>query len=137
VSEIVASIAKVYDIVSEISAASVEQSSGVRQVAQAVTEMDQVTQQNAALVEESAAAADSLESQSRQLLNAVAVFRLNQRPLRATAPTATAPATPAPASKPSPVRVQAQRVAIAVTAPARPATSVKSRPAVEPMPKPM
>ncbi|MBL8313674.1 MAG: methyl-accepting chemotaxis protein, partial [Rubrivivax sp.] len=75
---IVESIARVNDIVGEISQASVEQSTGVRQVAQAVTQMDQVTQQNAALVEQSAAAAESLKVQSRQLLDAVAVFRLTQ-----------------------------------------------------------
>jgi methyl-accepting chemotaxis protein len=76
--EIVASIKRVTDIVSEISAASSEQSSGVNQVGQAVTQMDQVTQQNAALVEESAAAAESLKTQAHQLLQAMAVFRLGE-----------------------------------------------------------
>jgi methyl-accepting chemotaxis protein len=74
--EIVASIQRVTDIMGEISAASSEQSSGVPQVGDAVSQMDQATQQNAALVEESAAAAASLQSQSRQLVEAVAVFRL-------------------------------------------------------------
>jgi methyl-accepting chemotaxis protein len=60
----------------EISAASVEQSSGVTQVGSAITHMDQATQQNAALVEESAAAADSLKTQANQLVDAVAVFKL-------------------------------------------------------------
>jgi methyl-accepting chemotaxis protein len=54
----------------------VEQSTGVGQVGEAVTQLDQVTQQNAALVEESAAAAESLRDQSNQLVRAVAVFRL-------------------------------------------------------------
>ena len=75
--EIVQAIGRVNDIVSEISAASAEQSDGVQQVGLAVTRMDQSTQQNAALVEESAAAAESLRQQSRQLVSAVAVFRLS------------------------------------------------------------
>ena len=76
-SEVVASIRRVTDIVGEISAASSEQSQGVAQVGEAVTQMDQTTQQNAALVEESAAAADSLSKQAQDLVNAVAVFKIN------------------------------------------------------------
>ena len=76
--EIVGAIKRVTDIVGEISAASAEQSSGVAQVGQAVTAMDQATQQNSALVEESAAAAHSLQEQVRQLVDAVAVFKLAQ-----------------------------------------------------------
>ncbi|MGX5650720.1 MCP four helix bundle domain-containing protein [Hydrogenophaga sp. YM1] len=75
--EVVASIRRVTDIVGEISAASSEQSSGVAQVGEAVTQMDQATQQNAALVEESAAAAASLKTQAAQMVESVAVFRLN------------------------------------------------------------
>ena len=74
--EVVSSIRRVNDIVAEISAASTEQSGGVSQVGQAVTQMDQATQQNAALVEESAAAAESLRTQARQLIESVAVFKL-------------------------------------------------------------
>jgi len=74
--ELVASIKRVTDIMGEISAASREQSTGVAQVGQAVSQMDQVTQQNAALVEESAAAAESLKSQAEQLVRAVAIFKL-------------------------------------------------------------
>ncbi len=74
--DIVASIQRVTDMVAEISAASVEQSSGVAQVGQAVSDLDKATQQNAAMVEESAAAAESLKHQSQQLLQAVAVFKL-------------------------------------------------------------
>jgi hypothetical protein len=77
--EVVTSIRRVTDIVSEISAASVEQSAGVSQVGEAVTQMDQATQQNAALVEESAAAAESLKTQANQLVQAVAVFKLSQQ----------------------------------------------------------
>ncbi len=75
-SEVVASIRRVTDIMGEISAASSEQSSGVGQVGEAIMQMDQATQQNAALVEQSAAAADSLKTQAGQLVEAVAVFRL-------------------------------------------------------------
>ena len=74
--EIVRSIQRVTDIVSEISSASSEQSTGVGQVGQAIAKMDQTTQQNAALVEQSAAAAESLHQQAGQLLESVAVFRL-------------------------------------------------------------
>jgi len=76
--EVVSSIRRVTDIMGEISAASSEQSQGVAQVGEAVTQMDQVTQQNAALVEEMAAAASSLKSQAQELVGAVAVFQLSQ-----------------------------------------------------------
>jgi methyl-accepting chemotaxis protein len=74
--EVVTSIRRVTDIMGEITAASVEQSQGVAQVGDAVTQMDQATQQNAALVEESAAAAESLKLQAAQLVDVVAVFKL-------------------------------------------------------------
>lgn len=74
--DIVASIQRVSDIVSEISSASVQQSASVGQVSEAVNQMDQTTQQNAALVEESAAAAASLKNQARMLLHAVERFKL-------------------------------------------------------------
>jgi methyl-accepting chemotaxis protein len=77
-SEVVASIRRVTDIMGEISAASAEQSSGVSQVGEAVTQMDHATQQNAALVEEMAAAAGSLKGQAQELVQAVAVFKLAQ-----------------------------------------------------------
>jgi methyl-accepting chemotaxis protein len=76
-SKVVSSIRRVTDIMGEISAASVEQSSGVSQVGEAVTQMDQATQQNAALVEEMAAAASSLKGQAHELVQAVAVFKLD------------------------------------------------------------
>jgi methyl-accepting chemotaxis protein len=75
--EVVASIKRVTDIMGEISAASVEQSAGVGQVGEAVTNMDQVTQQNAALVEEMSAAASSLNTQAQDLVQVVSVFKLN------------------------------------------------------------
>jgi methyl-accepting chemotaxis protein len=82
-SEVVASIRRVTDIMGEISAASSEQSQGVSQVGEAITQMDQATQQNAALVEQSAAAADSLKTQAGQLVQAVAVFRVPGTQLQA------------------------------------------------------
>jgi len=74
--EVVGSISRVADIMGEISAASQEQSLGVGQVGEAVSHMDQATQQNAALVEEMAAAASSLKSQAQELVQIVATFRL-------------------------------------------------------------
>ncbi|GKT16626.1 MCP four helix bundle domain-containing protein [Acidovorax sp. SUPP2522] len=74
--EVVTAIRRVTDIIGEVSAASTEQSQGVAQVGEAIVQMDQVTQQNAALVEESAAAASSLSTQAQQLLQAVAIFKL-------------------------------------------------------------
>jgi methyl-accepting chemotaxis protein len=71
----------VTDIMGEINSASREQSTGVNQVGEAVGQMDQVTQQNAALVEESAAAAESLKQQAQQLVSAVAVFKLGSEGL--------------------------------------------------------
>ena len=74
--EVVSSIRRVTDIVGEITAASGEQRAGVAQVSEAVSTMDQATQQNAALVEEMAAAASSLKSQADDLVGVVAVFKL-------------------------------------------------------------
>ncbi len=73
--EIVASVQRVTDIMAEISAASQEQSSGIEQVNQTVMQMDETTQQNAALVEEASAAARSMEEQANLLAEAVSVFR--------------------------------------------------------------
>ncbi|EUJ10680.1 methyl-accepting chemotaxis protein [Methylophilaceae bacterium 11] len=75
--EVVVSVQRVADIISEIAAASAEQTTGIDQVNQAVTSMDEVTQQNAALVEEAAAAAESLLEQANQLSEVVSVFKLD------------------------------------------------------------
>jgi methyl-accepting chemotaxis protein len=75
--EVVTAIKRVTDIMGEISTASGEQSAGVAQVGEAVTNMDQTTQQNAALVEEMAAAASSLRNQAQELVQAVSVFKLS------------------------------------------------------------
>lgn len=77
--EIIAAVRHVTDIMGEIAAASSEQSSGIDQVALAVSQMDEATQQNAALVEEAAAAAQSLEDQTRGLREAVSIFKLHDR----------------------------------------------------------
>jgi methyl-accepting chemotaxis protein len=77
-SEVVDSVKRVTDIMAEITAASHEQSTGIEQVNQAVGQMDQVTQQNAALVEEAAAAADSLREQAANLAQVVSVFKLQE-----------------------------------------------------------
>ncbi len=75
--EIVVAVKKVSDIISEIAAASQEQSSGIDQVNKAVTQMDEVTQQNAALVEEAAAASEALDDQARQLEDLMAFFKVS------------------------------------------------------------
>jgi methyl-accepting chemotaxis protein len=75
--EIVAAIHRVVALVQDISAANVHQRGGVNQVGAEIGRMDQATQQNAALVEQSAAAAESLRHQARQLVDAVAVFKLD------------------------------------------------------------
>jgi len=75
--EVVESIRRATDLMGEISAANDEQSSDVLQIAETVTQMDTTTQQNAALVEQMAAAAGSLQSQAEELVQTVAVFKLN------------------------------------------------------------
>ncbi|WP_374433093.1 methyl-accepting chemotaxis protein [Inhella sp.] len=106
--EVVNQVRRVSDMLSEISAASNEQSKGIGQIGDAVSQLDQVTQQNAALVEESAAAADSLQQQASELANTVAVFKLEddraskpglaaKPPARKPMASAAAPARPAPA----------------------------------------
>lgn len=77
--EVVGAIQRVTDIMAEISSASAEQSAGVNQVGEVVTQMDEDTQQNSALVEEMAAAAIALNNQASELVRAVAVFKLDNR----------------------------------------------------------
>jgi methyl-accepting chemotaxis protein len=74
--EVVASVKRVTDIISDITAASSEQTSGIEQINQAIMQMDDVTQQNAALVEEATAAAQSMQEQSENLSRVVSVFKL-------------------------------------------------------------
>ncbi|MBV6324587.1 methyl-accepting chemotaxis protein [Duganella violaceipulchra] len=113
--EVVASIKQVTDIVGEISAATQEQNDGIAQVHQAVTQMDQSTQQNSALVEETAAAAQTLRDQADKLEQVVSAFKINasaaayappKRPVRAAAPVvATLPKAARPKAAPQPAAV--------------------------------
>ncbi|AJC20442.1 methyl-accepting chemotaxis protein [Pandoraea pulmonicola] len=119
--EIVQAVKRVTDIMGEISAASAEQSGGIEQVNRAVTQMDEVTQQNAALVEEAAAAAGSLEEQANRLKSVVSVFRLDGS--QAAISHAAAPTLPA--AKPV-ARSAAKKVA---------APAASSAPAAAPTPK--
>jgi hypothetical protein len=93
----------------EISAASREQSLGVSQVGEAVTQMDQATQQNAALVEEMAAAASSLKSQAQELVQTVAVFKLGAGEVQRVAVTETAVRARSPKSSPPQVKSPERR----------------------------
>ncbi|MFC0170545.1 methyl-accepting chemotaxis protein [Pseudoduganella danionis] len=83
--EVVDSVARVTSIMGEISSAGAQQSAGIEQINQAVTEMDVVTQQNAALVEEAAAAADALKQQAARLEQMVSIFRLDQQAVQVVA----------------------------------------------------
>ncbi len=120
--EIVAAVKRVTDIMSEITAASMEQSAGIEQINLAVTQMDEATQQNAALVEEAAATAESLEDQAQGLARAVASFKLATG-MVALSPAAhsrsvSAPRGAAPAVRPTPPRA----------GPARPVPTAARRP---------
>jgi methyl-accepting chemotaxis protein len=77
--EIVGSIKRVTDMMGEITAASQEQTSGIEQINQAITQMDQVTQQNASLVEEAAAASEAMQEQANKLTQVVGAFKLDGR----------------------------------------------------------
>ncbi len=123
--EIVTAIKRVTDIMGEISSASTEQSAGVAQVGEAVTQMDQATQQNAALVEESAAAAESLKAQSHALVQTVAVFRLTHGDAaHAASPAASFQAESTPADRRGPNRAKnVARLSPKVSAPASPAAA--------------
>ncbi|MCW0367401.1 hypothetical protein NB699_002384 [Xanthomonas sacchari] len=113
--EVVASVKRVTDIMAEISAASAEQSAGIDQVSKTVMQLDEGTQQNAALVEEASAAAKSMEDQAAELARAVAVFRL--------AGGAAISVAPAFAARPQPAR-PAMR-AVAAAAKPKPAVPVR------------
>ncbi|WP_411834778.1 methyl-accepting chemotaxis protein [Pseudoxanthomonas mexicana] len=107
--EIVASVQRVTDIMAEISAASQEQSTGIEQVNQTIAQMDETTQQNAALVEEASAAARSMEEQATALASAIAMFRIAGE----AAPRPTVPARIPRASRPAPPRPRPAEPALA------------------------
>ncbi|MFL4619906.1 methyl-accepting chemotaxis protein [Stenotrophomonas maltophilia] len=119
--EIVASVQRVTDIMAEISAASQEQSAGIEQVNQTVVQMDETTQQNAALVEEATAAARAMEDQAVQLGEAVARFRLASHGVAA------APARLANAPQP---RQVAAALPVTKAAPTRPLRASAAQPAL-------
>ena len=112
--EIVASVQRVTDVIGEITAASAEQSQGIAQVNGAIANLDQMTQQNAALVEQSAAAAESLKDQAVRLTESMQVFRLSGSG-QATATLA------APAPRPATVAARPAATAARRAAPAAPA----------------
>jgi methyl-accepting chemotaxis protein len=114
--EIVASITRVTDIMSEITAASVEQSAGIEQVNTAIVQMDQVTQQNAALVEEAAAAAESMQDQAAKLSEVVSVFKLLASTSAAPAPVRRA--APKPVARPALKAAAARPAALKIKKPA-------------------
>ena len=142
--EIVDSVRSVTDIMTEISAASVEQTAGIEQINQAVAQMDEGTQQNAALVEEAAAAATSMREQAALLAQAVAVFRIDaeqrQGSSAAVAVAAPQPVAPvravpvpapvaAPALAPAPTPAPVSRKAVApAKAPPKPAATSGTTP---------
>jgi uncharacterized phage infection (PIP) family protein YhgE len=139
--EIVASVQRVSDIIGEISSAAAEQSQGIVQVNGTVSQLDQMTQQNAALVEESAAAADTLKDQASRLASTVARFKLAESRVAPTArpvpapqvvaqkaiATASQPSKPVPASKPA-VKPPAAAAASAAKPIAMPAATAEPRP---------
>jgi methyl-accepting chemotaxis protein len=144
--EILQAVRRVTDIMGEISAASEEQSGGIEQVNRAVTQMDTVTQQNAALVEQAAAAAASLEEQTRQLQSVLGTWRTGGAQARSAS---AGPARVTPASAPAAVSGAAKRAApspasaasagakaAAAATPAASADSAAPAPAAKPAAKP-
>ena len=125
--EIVSSIRRVTDIMGEISSASNEQASGVAQIGEAVQSMDQVTQQNAALVEQMAAAAGSLKGQAMDLVQVVATFKVSEGEMTARAAPARRSSPPnAPRSAPRPVAAKKPVAALKPPA-ARPAPAAPAK----------
>ncbi|MFB9246385.1 methyl-accepting chemotaxis protein [Massilia antarctica] len=125
--QIVTSVQQVADLMSEIAAASFEQSQGIGQINQSISAMDDATQQNAALVEEAAAAAASLQDQAANLAKVVSVFKLDESATPLAAPAAPArrvPATRAVARAPAPHQA------------AKPAAKPGSKPTGKPPAKP-
>ena len=129
--EVVDSIRRVTDIMGEISAASNEQSMGVAQVGEAVMQMDQATQQNAALVEEMAAAASSLKGQAQDLVQVVAAFKVDGGSSPGRPPTravARAPLASKPAQTLRKPGAPAPKLASTPTSPAKPAAAATALP---------
>ncbi|RQO63618.1 hypothetical protein DBR47_00905 [Paucibacter sp. KBW04] len=139
--DIVASVQRVTDIIGEITAAASEQSDGIGQVNGAVVHLDQMTQQNAALVEQSAAAAESLKDQARRLTEVVSVFRLgnDERSLSRPAPSPSSAAAGSAASTATPAAAKSFKpsgfkASPAKASPPKPAPSPKAAAAPAPAP---
>ena len=128
--EIVTSINRVTQIMTQISHASEEQSIGIAQVNDAITQMDQVTQQNAALVEQAAAAAESMQEQSAKLADVVSVFKLDGLQLPAPVAASIRGAPRAPIRPALPPRRAKPTAAAAVSAPVRKAAPDSTRKAI-------
>ncbi len=136
--EIVQSVRRVSDLIGEITAASLEQRDGIGQVNSAIGNLDQMTQQNAALVEESTAAATAMREQAQRLEQVVAVFNVGQEglvrsaaaPRPAPAATVAAPRVQAPAARPAAVAAPKAKPTVA-PAPA-PAPALRKTPALAP-----
>ncbi|HEU4459408.1 MAG TPA: methyl-accepting chemotaxis protein [Methylibium sp.] len=145
--DIVRQVQRVSDLIGEISSATNEQSSGIGQVGQAVSELDKTTQQNAALVEESAAAAESLKQQASRLADIVGVFKLSKQeadaavakakkePPRLPAPNAAVAAKPVP-PKAAPVAAKRPATPASAGKPAPASPAVAARPAAPPAARP-
>nr|WP_315214399.1 methyl-accepting chemotaxis protein [uncultured Duganella sp.] len=130
-SEIVTSINRVTQIMTQISHASEEQSIGIAQVNDAITQMDQVTQQNAALVEQAAAAAESMQEQSAKLADVVSVFKLDGLQLPAPVAASSTRSAPRTPTRPAlPPRRAAPAAVAAVSAPARKTAPDSARKAI-------
>jgi methyl-accepting chemotaxis protein len=134
--EIVDSVKRVSDIIGEITAAAHEQRSGIGEVNSAMTQLDQMTQQNAALVEQSAAAAENLMAQASGLTKAMSIFKLGQEGGWTGAAEAKARPVPAPARSPSPAPAPAAAKPAAAPAPARAAEARSPAPARPAAPAP-
>jgi uncharacterized phage infection (PIP) family protein YhgE len=142
--DIVQSVKRVADVIGEITAASSEQSAGIAQVNTSINNLDQMTQQNAALVEQSAAAAQSMREQANQLAQAVSVFKVNTMAVVHQHPPRDITPRPAPArklgsqvkpaaalshaGKASPKTVAAPARKASLVAPAKPAPARKTSP---------
>ncbi len=124
--DVVVSIKRVNDIMAEIAAASLEQSTGIDEISKAVNQMDEMTQQNAALVEQAAAAAESLLAQAEQLNDHVAMFKLDDAEEPRVATKAPKPATTRQVS------VRKPPVIAAPKRPAKPGKPVKALPKAPP-----
>jgi hypothetical protein len=145
-SDIVQSVRKVADVIGEITAASAEQSAGIAHVNQAIGNLDQMTQQNAALVEESAAAAESMRDQAGQLAQAVAAFKISDtavttmaRPSRDITPRARAlpGSRPLPLAQPKAVPALTNSRASSPALARKPLALTSSRAVPSPLKKPL